>query len=421
MDAYHAAIARLDSLKTASSWKHNNLATLEASMLRVRQLLTRLGNPEATMRYIHVTGTSGKGSVTNLIHNMLLTDGRNVASYSSPHTTTLLERFRVGEKLIAPGKLVTAIDAVLAANEENCADSQTSATYFELVTCIAFVAFANANVEWCVLEVGLGGRWDATNVIPSKDVAVITNIGLDHTDVLGPTYAHIAREKVGIITGPCTVISGEDKPEIRTIISDAAESHASPIHFVDAPDDNHQLHNALIATATARAVNVPMERIEQAIESGTGLPCRFEIIQQKPLVIIDGAHNVAKMHSTITTLQRIQQGNIYVIFGCKSGKDAPAMLTELAANVDTIFFTQYAHGYGPAEDPIVLQKLVPQEKYGPAFPAWRDALSHVLVLAKDDDTILITGSLYLAGEMRTHWVSEEEILAAQSSLVRNLA
>ncbi|MBI1908375.1 hypothetical protein HYS28_03080 [Candidatus Uhrbacteria bacterium] len=416
MDAYHAAVARLSSLGNLElPWKHSSAQSLRDSLARLRELLARLEHPERRMRFIHVTGTSGKGSVTHLIHEMLLADGRKVGSYMSPHTTTLLERFRVGQKLLDPKRFVQATNIVLAAYEAHVREGKQPLTYFELTTCVALVAFVLEGVEWCVLEVGLGGRWDSTNVIPKKDVAVITTIDLDHTELLGNSLEAITREKAGIITGRCSVVSGEARPGIRAIIAREAKTHGADVQWIDAPNDDHRLHNALVATAAARAVGVPMAAIERAIARSTGLPCRCEVMQKKPLVIVDGAHNVAKMRTTCRMLGRAAKGKVHVVFGCKDGKDAKAMVAELAAIADVIHTTRYSTGRGAPKDPAALLRLVPKSTRGEMFLFSHDALRHALQSAKSGDTILVTGSLYLAGEVRTHWVSEKEILDARSS------
>lgn len=420
MQAYYDAVRRLTSLQNLEQpWKHSSPESLRDSFIRLRQLLARLGNPQNNFSFIHVTGTSGKGSVTHLIHDMLQADGRRVASYSSPHTTTLLERYAVGDKLLDPKVLVQAINIVLAAHESHVRDGKQDLTYFELTTCIAFVAFALEKVGWCVLEVGLGGRWDSTNIIKRKEVAVITNIDLDHTDVLGHTREQIAHEKAGIITGRCTIISGEHSPNIRAIISDAAEINKAHVTFVDSPNSDHRLHNTLIATVAARAVDVPINTIEQALVKHRGLPCRFEVIQNSPRVIIDGAHNEAKMQATIRALEHRKTGKTHVIFGCKGDKDAKTMLAHLIKVADVIHTTRYTVGRLSPEHPRELLRLVPKNKRGQMFLYAEDALKHTLASAKKGDTVLITGSLYLAGELRAHWVSEDKILRTQSSQVKN--
>ncbi len=442
---YHKTVQRLlAEQKHETHWRHNDPASLAASFVRLRQMLTRLGNPEATMRYIHVTGTSGKGSVTALIHDMLLAaegpersrreHNRGVASYTSPHTTTLLERFRVNEKLIAPDALCDAIDIVLAAHTKHRHATNSPLSFFELTTCIAFVAFRNAHVEWCVLEVGLGGRWDSTNIIPKKDVAVITNIDLDHTDVLGNALSKIAYEKAGIITTPCTVICGEPRKSLQRIFTHAAKAVSASISFVTKNEQyqdltpshelaSHLLQNIAIASAAARAVGVSQKAIAGAIKNHKRLPCRFEIMQSNPTIILDGAHNVAKIKATLNQILQPTRYNLQpfvIIFGCKQDKDAKKMLAVLAKHASIIHTTQYTHGRGKPMDPNVLLTMVPKAKRGKTFAHAHDALhfaSHLQAptYKLQPALILITGSLYLAGELRTHWVTENDILKNQSS------
>lgn len=414
--SYYGAVNRLLALQNIEvPWKHNDRVSLEASCTRLRQLLGRLGNPEASMRYIHVTGTSGKSSVTHLIHEMLLADNRKVASYISPHTTTFLERFRVNDRLVAPDDLVDAVDDVLSAYQSHVSAGLSPLSFFELSTCIAFVAFANAHVEWCVLEVGLGGRWDSTNIIPHKDVAVVTNVDLDHTDVLGTTCKAIAKEKAGIIVPGCEVVTGTTRADARKVILDAAREMYTPVTLVRMPSNkDHNLHNALIAAAAAQVVGVPMDAVERALKIHKGLPCRFEIVQENPHVIIDGAHNPAKMATTVRELGK----KATVIFGCKETKDAKAMLRELIKIARIVYTTRYDHGRGNPANPATLLAIVPKKLRGQAFLFAHDARAYALARAKPTDTILITGSLYLAGEMRTHWTSEEKILRNRDSGVQ---
>lgn len=415
LSEYSDACQRLLSLPNLEApWEHNDPASLKASFVRMHQLLARLGNPETTMRYMHVTGTSGKGSVTRLIHEMLRADGRRVASYMSPHTTTLLERFHVNDELIAPDDLVDAIDDVLAAYQTHISAGLSAMTFFELTACVAFVACANAEVEWCVLEVGLGGRWDCTNIIPHKDVAVITNIELDHTEILGTTREAIAEEKAGIIIPGCEVVTGTTHAGARKVILAAARKAYTPVTVVRMPTNkDHHLHNALVAAAAAQVVGVPMDAIEFALEEHQELPCRFETVQHEPHVIIDGAHNPAKMLTTIRQMKK----NATVIFGCKDAKDAKTMLRELAKIAKVIHTTRYSIGRGNPANPATLLAMVPKAKRGEAFLFAHDAVAYTLAHTKPTDTVLVTGSLYLAGEVRTRWVTEEDILRNRSSML----
>lgn len=404
--AYRAAIERLDSLRHLETpWDHHSPQSLRASLERTRQLLRRIGSPEKQMRYIHVTGTSGKGSVTALIHDMLLAHGQRVASSISPHTTTYLERFRIGDTLAAPATLAKTIHQVLDAYQTHLRSGRSPLTSFELTTCIALRMFADARVTWCVLEVGMGGRWDATNVIPSPAVAVVTNIDLDHTHVLGRNRESIAREKAGIIKRGSHVVIGEQRRNLRAIFAKATDKVGASIEYVKQEGDDHRLHNALVATRAALAVGVPLAAVETALAAHHPLPCRLETVQRKPHVILDGAHNLAKINATVARTQ----GNVHVIFGCKTSKNAKAMLLALLPLAKSVRTTRSFHASHP-HDPFALEKLVPRKLRAGAFLFPHDALEDALAKAKAQDVILVTGSLALAGELRTRWVKEDDIL-----------
>ena len=415
-ERYFAAYNRLVSLSNLELvWSHTTKATLEVSLERMRQLLKRLGNPEKAMEYVHVTGTSGKGSVTYLLHEILRRGGEKVASYSSPHTTTFLERFRIDDKLAHPDALAHAIEDILAAHEEHMRAGHDPLTYYELSTCTAFLLFQRAGVNWCVLEVGLGGRYDATNVIPTPVVAVITNIDLDHTELLGPTKIHIAKEKAGIIKPGCLVVTGETEAGPLKVISAEAKKAKAPLLVIPNDMDDHLEHNADICRAAGLLLGASPLLIELAIESSSPLPCRLEIIQENPRVIIDGAHNGAKMRATIAHLKHMRKGKVHVIFGCKHLKDAETMTGEIANIASSVRTTRFTLGYGKPENPVKLLQRFPKKMQKRAFLFPHDALADALKTAKKSDTILITGSLYLSGELRTHWRSEKMILKDRRS------
>lgn len=415
-ERYTDAYKRLISLSNLEKpWTHASKHDLEVSLKRMRQLLKRLGNPEKAMKYVHVTGTSGKGSVTYLMHEILRRSGEKVASYSSPHTTTYLERFRIDDKLAHPDALAHAIEDVIAAHEEHVLTGHQPLTYFELNTCAAFLLFQREGAEWCVLEVGMGGRYDATNVIPTPAVAIITNIDYDHTDFLGPTKVHIAREKSGIIKPGSLVVTGETDPAPLKVITAEAKKQSAPMLIIPNDTGSHLEHNADICRAAGLLLGMSPLVIELAIENTPPLPCRLEVVQEKPRVIVDGAHNDAKMRATVAQIKTMRTGNLHVIFGCKGSKDAHSMAKELAQIATTVRTTRFTEGYGRPENPVKLLELFPKNLRRRAFLFPQEALADALKSAKKSDTILITGSLYLAGELRTRWRPEKIILKERKS------
>lgn len=414
---YFAAYERLISLSNIEKvHAHSSPKTLKISLQRTRQLLKRLGNPQAALKFVHVTGTSGKGSVTSLMHHILKTDGRKVGSYLSPHTTTYIERFLIDDKLPHPDALAHALEDVIAAHQEHIRQGYEPLSFFELNICTAFLLFVREGVEWCALEVGMGGRWDATNVIPAPAVAMITNIDLDHVEFLGHTKTLIAKEKSGIIKPGCVAITGETDKAPLTVIRQEAKKQKVPLVVIPNEQKHHRAHNADLCRAASRIIGIHEATIEKAIRTYRALPCRLEVIQKNgPRVIIDGAHNAAKMRSTAARVPELSQGKIHLIFGCKGSKDGKSMAKDLSKIISSVRTTRFIHGHGHPGNPQTALRLFPTKLRREAYLFSEDALAAALKEAKKSDTILITGSLYLAGEMRAHWRSEQTILRERQS------
>ncbi len=399
----------------------DNPKELARSLERVKLLLSKLGDPHKKLEIIHVAGTSGKGSVVNYLHEILRADGKKVASYTSPHTTSYLERFRVNDRLIDPKLLTDCIDELYEAYQKLLAEDPDELSFFELSTVLAFLAFQRAGADWCVLETGCGGRSDATNIIATPRVAVITNIDKDHTEILGTALTDIAFEKAGIIKKGGVVFCGETRPVLKKVFMKEAVEKDAALFFVNPPSakkvpsayGRHQQHNAALAEAAALEIGVSPEVITTALQTIIPLPCRFETIQSKPLIILDGAHNLAKIKTTVDLIKSLNQ-SVHIIFGCTATKDAGGMLKMLQPVAKTITTTRFATNFRKAANPAVLLASVPKAKRAGFFLDHHEALAHVKKVAKSH-AIVVTGSLYLAGEIRANWVTEEEILANRSS------
>lgn len=422
---YYRAYNKLLSLTNLQLTQYSaSKAELIRSLKRTRALLDCLKNPEKKLQFIHITGTSGKGSVAQMLHSILQRNHKKVGTYTSPHTTSYLERFQVNEKLIDPELLSTAISDVINAYEKLLTGGSSELSFFELSTCLAIYAFAKANLEWCILEVGCGGRFDATNVIPTPRVAIITNVDLDHTELLGKTLAKIAYEKAGIIKKNGIVFCGEQRPALQKIFSKVAKEKNARLMFINSKNQSatraelgeHQRQNASIAQAVAREIGIPNEIIEQTLERIKLLPCRFELIQKNPTIILDGAHSPAKIKATIALIEKLPKKPL-IIFGCTASKNAREMLSLISPVVASITTTRFETTMRKAANPFSLLRLIPKSKQNKAFLDWRTALSYVENHAKKTDIILVTGSLYLAGDMRTEWITEEQILKNRSSFI----
>ena len=374
MKDYYRQYERLLSLTNLVTRQYtDSKEELDASLKRTSAFLKVLGSPEKKMDFVHVTGTSGKGSVVNHVHQLLHEAGEAVGSYTSPHTSTYLERFHFGEGLIKPGLLAQCIDEVITAYD-GFLRKHGWLTFFELSTCLAIYAIKKAGAEYCVLEVGCGGRYDATNVIPKPAVAIITNVDKDHTEILGGTLAQIAKAKAGIIKPHGLVLCGETRPSLKSIFQKEANKQQASLFFVPPPVTRllpkqvglAQQHNAALAVQAAKELGIKTSIIKRVNKTLRRLPCRFETVQQDPVVILDGAHSPAKMEATVKMIQELKRP-IRVLFGSVHNKDAENMLRALSRVVDRISTTRFTSTFRKAATPSQLLKLVTPKKRGIAY------------------------------------------------------
>jgi len=425
---------------------------------RMREFMDALGNPQNGYKILHVAGTKGKGSVSALCASALKESGARVGMYTSPHLQDYAERIQVDGIPIPHHDLVTLVEEIkpyIAASPE--------ITTFEITTALAFLYFARCKVSAAVMEVGLGGRLDATNVC-TPEVTVITSISYDHTDLLGETLAEIAGEKGGIIKpGVPVVVSPQEKEALQVIKSIAAERNAPLIQVgedyfykqldrslqgqslhvwhkseltsedgstssgVD-PDREpmrltipllgvHQLENA--ATAYA-ALQVARQNGIQVTDLGISLgfrsvnwPGRFEILQHDPPAIIDSAHNRDSAKKLRAVLEDYYPGMpVVLVFGASEDKDIKGMLAELGPCARKIVATKSTHPR--ATDPGKLVEIANEMGcLAIATPSVEEALDEAALLADGEAVILVTGSIFVAAAARSVWLarsSEKDLL-----------
>lgn len=413
---------------------------------RVRRVLGLLGNPEREFRFVHIGGTSGKGSTTMLIHSMLHAAGRRVGSNLSPHVTTLVERIMINGRPVSPADLWWAWTQMQPALRKiRTLGKDYLPSYFEALVVMSFLLFKKYRVEWVALEVGCGGEFDATNVIPPPDVAVITSIGLDHTNILGRTRKLIARTKAGIIKHGSYVITGEGDAAIRKILCARAQRMRTPYLYVPLPSwrhktfqgktifrmpngktistpliGEHQIHNIALAMAVARHMKLPLSAVIRGIRT-TKLPARTEYVQNDPDVIIDGAHNPDKIKALVRVIRNIPHKRLHAIVGIGHAKPVRQIIRELGKITHAFTFTQ-APIDQPAPEPAesllrIAKKLFPSKPMCIVKDPKRAARSVMKQNARDT-LIVVTGSLYLAGVVRELWFPEERILATRSLFPR---
>ncbi|MBV9673756.1 MAG: bifunctional folylpolyglutamate synthase/dihydrofolate synthase, partial [Verrucomicrobia bacterium] len=361
-----------------------------------RFLLNDLGNPEKDLRCIHVAGTNGKGSVCAMLESVIRAAGLKTGLFTSPHLVRFNERIQVNGVPVEDEYISTAICRL-----RSLIDPQRHSTFFEITTAISFEYFKDSKVDIAVLETGLGGRLDATNVV-TPAVSVLTVIDLDHQKILGPTKAAIAEEKAGIIKPNVPVVSDPQCEEVRAVIDRVAASNNSPLFYVDKPCSDyviglagsHQKLNAAIVAEALKQAHVPVA--EQALRKGlqcVSWPGRFQQIRDR--IILDGAHNPQAAKQLVATwTEYFGQQKASVIFGGLLDKDLSGVIGAISQIAQRFALVPIQNSRSP--NPVHIRNLIPPEFEVETFSsvpnAFAAALNHV-------EPVLVTGSLFLVGEV----------------------
>ncbi len=412
---------------------------------RMRALLRRLGDPHERLRLVHVTGTKGKGSTCAMVASVLRAAGYRVGLFTSPHLMHVEERIRVNGVPISHAELAARVSEVAPAVLAMEAEAGPPPTFFEICTTLGFLHFVRRRCDIAVIEVGLGGRFDSTNVCRPL-VSVITNIGLDHTAQLGHTLEAIAYQKAGIIKRCIPVVSGVTQEGAGAVIRRiAAEEHA-PLWEVERPASSlpsclgarlafpspvevmsgrrperrlnlpgaHQVVNAAVAQAViARLRDAGLRISDAAVSRGLDevtLPARIECVKECPTVILDTAHNVPSAEALIETLRNCfaVPGRRRVVFAVSADKPAADILRLLTGSFDHFHLTRYANnsrGVAPERLAAMLEEVAPGKAFS-IHSSSLDAWNAACAASGPDDLICITGSFFLAGELRPTLIAE---------------
>lgn len=393
---------------------------------RMRVLLAELGNPQQYFHIVHVAGTKGKGSVCAFTESILRAGGYRTGLYTSPHLHTFRERLRVHGALIGRAEL-----AALVAHCRPALERIAGVTTFELITALALTHFAQQGVQWAVLEVGLGGRLDATNVV-RPDITAITSLSFDHMAVLGDTLAQIAAEKAGIIKPGVPLICAPQAPEALAVIESVCHERQAPLVLLERDTTAavagfnislagaHQAVNAALAVVMARMLRGQgLALTEAAMADGlaqTRWPARFETLAGGgdgraawPMVVVDGAHNVdsaQKLAALLVDAKRARGGRLALILGASLDKDVAGMLRVLLPAADQLICTQAQHPRAFA--PQALAALAAEQQGGDAIRLLAaatvdEALILALETARPVDLVCFAGSLFIAAEGREAW------------------
>jgi dihydrofolate synthase/folylpolyglutamate synthase len=428
MRTYSDALAYLNQYINYERTQPRRYAPETLSLDRVNRLLDRLGRPDRAYRAIHIAGTKGKGSTAAMIESCLRAAGYRTGFYTSPHLHTFRERMRINNEYISREMFAQLVDEL-----EPHLNAIEGVTWFEIVTTLAFMFFARSQIDVAVLEVGLGGRFDATNVVTPL-VSVITSLSMDHMNLLGNTIEQIAFEKAGIIKRHVPVVSAPQVPEAadvlrrvarmrgaRLIIAQRMNSLAVNESRLEA-DFNYQPPNAfggksatpllgghqrINATVAVTALQVANERglviRDEAIQHGLATvqwPGRLEVLSRDPLLVVDGAHNGDSAQKLAAALREVFQIDRWtVIVGISADKDIAVILDELLPIAERIIATQASNSRAAKAEAIGAQIA----DWGVVSTQTETVTQALEIALHDRSPIIVTGSLFTVADAREAW------------------
>jgi len=415
MDSYSVTLERIYNLREG---------VIDLRLDRMERALALFDHPQRKFASLHIAGTNGKGSTAAMVQRILSLSGYRTALYTSPHLVSFTERMRIGETEISEQEVVALADEV----RRRCDGAAVALTFFEFVTVMAFVYFARQQIDVAVIEVGLGGRLDATNVVTPL-VAAITTIAKDHQAYLGPDELSIAREKGGIIKPGVSVVCGKLSQAVARLLKSIAMERGSSAYFLGEDfgfslkneglfdytgikqhysnievglRGRHQRANASVALAILELVEDRFPVDEKNLRQGLATvrwPGRLEVMLERPTVILDGAHNSEGVHALVDELDTLRQGRrIKLLFAAMADKEWELMLGVLAKAVDEVIFTRVdmERSADPHQLAAKLNAAIPHRVVRDS----RVGVQMLLDESQADDLVVIAGSLYLLGEVR---------------------
>lgn len=412
---------------------------------RTKTLLQLLGNPQDQFPTIHVTGTSGKGSTCTMISHILQESGYRVGLHTSPHLERFTERMQINNAPLSDQMLITLVNEIAPIVDQMTGTPLGRPTYFEVLVGLSFMAFARAHVDIAVVEVGMGGRFDATNVLKPL-VAMVTNVGLDHTQVLGGTVEKIVKDKMHIIKPGSVAMTAATQRHVLDILERhcqrqnvrlirverdirvhvAEMSKTGSMFDLSVPGGTfpdlhlallgpHQVMNAALAVAASwtlrpHGFSISDRAVRTALSTVT-VPGRFEVVNTKPLVIVDGAHNPDKIRALVRAVRSLfPKRRFVIVFAAKRDKNARSMMRALIPISErfilTTFFRNTDVGKGLSFDTSKLKLVLVRDLHFPNVicePDSHRAIREALRVVKNtsDTGMLVTGSLYLVGEVHS--------------------
>lgn len=446
-DSFKNAIKYLSNRTDYEKEKRVRYNVSTFNLDRMHKFLALLDNPHTRIKTVHIAGTKGKGSTAGMLARMLEAAGYDVGLYTSPHIIDMRERIMINSEMISKSHMLGLINRVYSAVEQMAEDDPLS--YFEIMTALAFMHFADQEVDIAVIETGLGGRLDSTNVLRPAVVG-ITSLSIDHQSQLGDNICSIAKEKAGIFKEGIPIVSVEQEPDAMKVLKSSAAAMKAPLSITGRDIDfsyrfeasreygphtriclttptskfehlrvplhgNHQAINCSLALALLDKLKtlgfeVDTQKAVKGLD-GLRLSGRMEIIAENPRILIDAAHNAASIRALIHAIgQNIPYDSMVVIFGCNMDKDITGMLRQLQFGADKVIFTRSSSA--KAVSPEVLGDMY-AEISGKMYQT-ATSLGQALQLAYSavgrEDLITITGSIYLIGQAKSRFQAEAELM-----------
>jgi dihydrofolate synthase/folylpolyglutamate synthase len=384
------------------SYQNIGKSAYKPDLGNIEQLCEILQINHSHLKYIHVAGTNGKGSTSNMLSSILMEAGYKVGTFTSPHLIDFRERIAINDTLIPEGNVVSFCKLV---QEQNLSFEPS---FFEITFAMALKHFIETNCDICVIETGLGGRLDATNII-TPILSVITNISLDHTDLLGDTLPKIALEKAGIIKKNIPVVIGEFHPETIQIFKEKAIRSKSTIHLAFEEFELEETNN--YKYINERTVKCCIKQLHSLgfiisenhtkdgilnLTKNRNFVGRFQLIQQNPQTIIDVSHNEAGLKKTFELLKKIERGGLHIIFGASSDKNLTDILPIFPQNA-SYYFTVFSSNRSCTKQELI-EKTRNTNLNILFFDSLEETTKYTKNIVNKEDTLLITGSFFLISD-----------------------
>ncbi len=388
-------------------YQNKGKSAFKKDLSNTLKLSAHLNHPEQKFKSIHVAGTNGKGSTSHMLASILQEAGYKVGLYTSPHLKDFRERIRINGQVISKQFVIDFIKRNKAFLESN------NLSFFEMTVGMAFDYFAKQKVDIAIIEVGLGGRLDSTNII-TPELSVITNIGFDHMQFLGTTLPEIALEKAGIIKPNIPVVIGETQPETENVFKNKAKENNSKIYFADQLVEEvlesdlkgtYQEYNkkTVIQSVTVLrklGYNISNSNLKKGllnVVKNSGLQGRWQVLQQEPKIVCDTAHNKEGLSYTMQQLQAESYNNLHIVFGVVSDKDLDSIISLLPKNA-TYYFCKPNVQRGLDED-LLKEYFLEKGFTGNSYSSVNEALDAAKLNANTDDLIYVGGSTFVVAEV----------------------